>query len=113
MPHDMTIPAVQAVTTNPDPPQARSPGSKPAEPLPTASSPYVNPTLRLNAELGLVVMEFRDESGALTATIPSERQIEAYRTHQEPGSSRLSEGARPADRAPTQKDEPPVDPDAG
>lgn len=113
MPNDMTISAVQAVTTNPDPSLARSPGSKRADPPPTASSPYVNPTLRLNAELGLVVMEFRDESGALTATIPSERQIEAYRTHQEQTSARLSEDTRPADRAPAQKDEPSVDPDAG
>ena len=48
-----------------------------AEPAP-ASSPVINPTLRLDAALGLVVIEFRNDSGAITTSIPSERQIEAY-----------------------------------
>lgn len=113
MPNDMTIPAVKAVTTNPDPPASRSSGSKRAEPVPAAASPYVNPTLRLDGELGLVVMEFRDDSGSLTTTIPSERQIEAYRAHQAQGSARPTEDARAADRMTPQSDEPSVDPDAG
>jgi hypothetical protein len=34
--------------------------------------------LRLDAALGLVVIEFRNDSGAVTTSIPSERQIAAY-----------------------------------
>ena len=48
-----------------------------AEPAPVAS-PIVNPTLRLEPALGLVVIEFRNDSGAITTSIPSQRQIEAY-----------------------------------
>ena len=48
-----------------------------AEPAP-APSPIINPTLRLDAALGLVVIEFRNDSGTVTTSIPSERQIAAY-----------------------------------
>ena len=48
-----------------------------AEPVPPPS-PIINPTLRLDAALGLVVIEFRNNSGAITTSIPSERQIAAY-----------------------------------
>jgi len=81
MPNDLTIPAVQATTSSPDPPKSRSAPAAKAEPQAAPPRPYVNPTLRLDAALGLVVMEFRDDAGTLTATIPSERQIEAYRAH--------------------------------
>lgn len=116
MSHDLTIPAIQAPTTL-DPParQARPARGTDAPATSSASaSPYVNPTLRLDAELGLVVMEFRDDSGALTSTIPSERQIEAYRAHQDPvhqarsGEAGSAEaGSAPAEPAPTAEEEPP------
>jgi hypothetical protein len=38
-----------------------------------------NPALRVDPELGLVVLEFRDVRGA-ARTIPTERELEAYRT---------------------------------
>jgi len=38
-----------------------------------------NPSLRLDPALGLVVMEFRDHAGR-TATLPTERELAAYRT---------------------------------
>ena len=37
-----------------------------------------NPSLRLDPALGLVVLEFHSDSGAVTSSIPSERQLEAY-----------------------------------
>jgi len=37
-----------------------------------------NPSLRLDPALGLVVLEFHSDSGAVTTSIPSERQLEAY-----------------------------------
>lgn len=40
-----------------------------------------NPSLRLDPALGLVVLEFRDQSGR-TATLPTERELAAYRSAQ-------------------------------
>ena len=45
--------------------------------LPAAALP--NPSLRLDASLGLVVLEFRASDGE-ARTIPSERELEAYRS---------------------------------
>jgi hypothetical protein len=42
------------------------------------SAVNVATTLRLGAALGLVVIEFRNDSAAVTTPIPSERQIAAY-----------------------------------
>jgi hypothetical protein len=44
-----------------------------------AAAGMPNPSLRLDPALGLVVMEFRDQAGR-TATLPTERQLEAYRS---------------------------------
>jgi hypothetical protein len=40
--------------------------------------PIINPTLRLEPSLGLVVIEFHNDTGSITTSIPSQRQIEAY-----------------------------------
>lgn len=45
----------------------------PAEPV------LPNPQLRLDAALGLVVLEFRDRGGQ-ARTIPTERELDAYRS---------------------------------
>ena len=96
MSNELTIPPVRTTATTTDAPKA--PPTRPArvEPPTAAAKPYVNPSLRLDAELGLVVIEFRGEDGALTATIPSERQIQAYRVHQEPRQREIPREA-PAD----------------
>lgn len=83
MSNELTIPPVRIKATTTDAPKATPPRPAPVEPQPAAVGTYVNPALRLDAELGLVVIEFRDDSGTLTSTIPSERQIQAYRSHQE------------------------------
>jgi hypothetical protein len=82
MPNDISVQAVAVARTGSDnaadPKMAAASALPPqAEPVP-APSPIVNPTLRLDAALGLVVIEFRNDSGAITTSIPSERQIEAY-----------------------------------
>jgi hypothetical protein len=41
-------------------------------------SPIANPSLRLDPALGLVVLEFRNDAGAVTSSIPSQRQLQAY-----------------------------------
>ena len=53
------------------------------------SSPLPNPSLRLDAALGLVVIEFRNDDGAITTSIPSERQLRAYQRWQtsQPGAT--------------------------
>lgn len=38
-----------------------------------------NPTLRLDSGLGMVVIEFRDSSGEVVASLPTPREINAYR----------------------------------
>ena len=54
-------------------PTARAPPQPVSTPLPTP-----NPTLRLDTALGMVVIEFHNTSGALTTSIPSQRQLAAY-----------------------------------
>lgn len=47
-----------------------------------AGSPEVgppNPRLRLDRDLGMVVIEFRDAAGRLAASLPTSREIEAYK----------------------------------
>jgi len=39
-----------------------------------------NPSLRLDAGLELVVIEFRDDSGQVRDTIPTQAQLDAYRS---------------------------------
>jgi hypothetical protein len=67
-----------------DPPRAlaraagpeRDPG---AAPPPAAAPVTPNPRLRLDGSLGMVVIEFRDSVGDVANTIPTPRQIAAYR----------------------------------
>jgi hypothetical protein len=40
---------------------------------------WPNPSLRLDPALGIVVMEFRDSTGGIAATLPTERELAAYR----------------------------------
>lgn len=49
------------------------------QPEPVAKSPPIyNPTLRFDSRLGLVVIEFRNDTGGVTTSVPSQRQLEAY-----------------------------------
>jgi hypothetical protein len=53
--------------------------AKPREP-PTPLDPW--PGIRLDPALNMVVPEFRDAGGEVEYTIPSERQLAAYRNGQ-------------------------------
>ena len=82
MPSEISVQAVAVARSGSDgaiDPKVATASELPAqaEPAP-APSPIINPTLRLDAALGLVVIEFRNDSGAVTTSIPSERQIAAY-----------------------------------
>ena len=54
-----------------------------ARPEHAPAQPFINPDLRLDPALGLVVIEFHDQAGKLTSSIPSQRQMDAYRMHEE------------------------------
>jgi hypothetical protein len=43
-----------------------------------------NPTLRFDVASGLVVIEFHNDTGAVTTSIPTLRQLEAYRVWGQP-----------------------------
>lgn len=43
------------------------------------NTPVFNPRLRLDAALNLVVIEFRTETGEVRDSIPSRRELDAYR----------------------------------
>jgi hypothetical protein len=86
MPNDLALPTVTGANAGGDgPAAARVPAAEPP-PLdhagPTAS-PTPNPTLELDAALGLVVIQFRNDSGAVTNSIPSQQQLDAYRQWQD------------------------------
>lgn len=80
MPSDLTVPRVAAATAvageRPPALPARPPVAEGGAP---AGSALPNPTLRLDAGLAMVVIEFRDDSGAVRSTIPSQQQLDAYR----------------------------------
>jgi hypothetical protein len=50
-----------------------------AAPAAAAAVPEPSPRMRLDPALGLVVLEFRDARGEITQTLPSARQLAAYR----------------------------------
>lgn len=59
-----------------------APKAPAVDPVATAapSSPAMpNPALRLDPGLGLVVLQFRDDQGEVVATLPTERELAAYR----------------------------------
>lgn len=55
-------------------------GNESAAPTDTlsASPVVINPTLRLDPALGLVVVEFHNDRGELTTSIPSQYMLQAY-----------------------------------
>jgi len=87
MSSDLTIPRVGAAATTADGGRSRAGASAhtpvpldSATPPPTAGKVLPNPALRLDYGLAIVVIEFRDETGAVRSTIPTQQQLEAYRT---------------------------------
>jgi hypothetical protein len=78
----LPIAAVRVVSGNSG--QARS-VSADAQAVPKSgveALPAPNPRLQLDPVLGLVVIEFRNDAGDVTTSIPSEHQIQAYQRWQ-------------------------------
>ena len=77
MPSQVFIGAVASSPTIGPAETARAP--RPAPSSAGAPSPGTpSPTLRLDPALGLVVIEFVSESGEITSSIPSQRELTAY-----------------------------------
>jgi hypothetical protein len=83
MPNDLTIMGAGNPVASPDWVQTDQPGSTPNGEPKGVGPPLPNPTLRLDAGLGIVVIEFRNSAGEVASTIPTERQLEAYRYRSE------------------------------
>jgi hypothetical protein len=73
-----TLAPQKAATPSPAP--SASPSSASAT---QASQVFVNPSFQFDPSVGLLVIEFHDDTGKLTSSIPSQRQLDAYRSHQE------------------------------
>jgi len=70
----------------------RAPGS-----VPPPASPEVGPAkprLRIDRDLGMVVIEFRDAAGRVSVSLPTPREIEAYKAAVVYGAD-LPSGVRP------------------
>ena len=63
-----------------------APGAPAAGPGPSPTA-RPNPSMQIDPSLGIVVMEFRDRSGAVTSTLPTQRELDAYRSAQRDGSA--------------------------
>jgi hypothetical protein len=53
-------------------------GEEPAKPV----ALFVNPSFHFDPTVGLEVIQFHDATGTVNSTIPSARQLAAYRSHQ-------------------------------
>jgi hypothetical protein len=88
MPNDLTISGVRTPFGSTESVEPAQPsGNATIEPARSGSA-LPNPTLRLDAALGIVVIEFRNTSGEIANSIPTQQQLEAYRLRLQSTSSR-------------------------
>lgn len=86
----MTTPAMSTSVAAPPPPlpaappRAAPPERQPAMSLAKAPPPLSNPSVRLDPQLNIVVLEFYDANGEITRKLPTERQLRAYTMGQDP-----------------------------
>jgi hypothetical protein len=59
---------------------AAAPAAEPPV-VPARAQPLPNPTLRLEPELGIIIIEFRNNEGAVVNSLPTPHQIAEYRRH--------------------------------
>jgi hypothetical protein len=79
MPNDLTVSGVRTLLVSTEPVEPNQLGSNATtEPI-GGGSALPNPTLRLDAALGIVVIEFGNAAGEIANSIPTQQQLEAYR----------------------------------
>lgn len=76
MPNDLVVRPIPPVLPQP----LATRGAAPAPAAAPSANALPNPTMRLDPALGLVVVEFRNQAGDVTTSIPGPRQLDAYRT---------------------------------
>jgi hypothetical protein len=84
MSNQLSIQASQAALSSTAPSRtdevpAQAQAAPTAKPVPL----FVNPSFQFDPTVGIVVIDFHNDTGAVTNSIPSQRQLEAYRTHRE------------------------------
>ncbi len=88
MSSDVAISPISQRSAAPPPQTApASPFAAPVQPDPASVAaaskrPLVNPSLHLDLALNLVVLQFVDDKGDVTSSIPSVKQLKAYKAHQ-------------------------------
>ncbi len=75
-----SIPALGAVPSTAAGPAHPASAAAAPRATPTAAVPEPSPRMRLDPALGLVVLEFCDTQGRVVQTLPSARQLAAYRS---------------------------------
>jgi hypothetical protein len=65
---------------------------------PPVQSLYANPVSELDPALGIVVLHFYNAQGVQTSSIPSQKQLESYRLHDQTAAA--TSAARPTAAAP-------------
>lgn len=86
----MTASAMTTQVAAPPPPPvaaARAPARPEQAPpagLAKVPPPLSNPSVRLDPQLNIVVLEFYDANGEITRKLPTERQLRAYTMGQDP-----------------------------
>jgi len=93
MPHDLAVSAssptvsTAELISRTETAETATPHTPVAEKATSSNSGtlFANPTVQLNADLGIVVIQFRNEQGVVTSQIPSQLQLDAYMT----GSAKL------------------------
>ena len=100
MPSDISVPRVAAVTPLGEPARQRNADGLVADPplherAAPSSVARANPSLRLDPALSVVVIEFRDESGAVRTSIPTQQQLDAYRSWDRGHAGAAPQGGAP------------------
>lgn len=99
MPNDLAISGVRTLLGSADAAEPTQPsGNATIEPM-GGGSALPNPTLRLDAALGIVVIEFRNAAGEIADSIPTQQQLEAYRLRFASTSGKDQAGEPPATTA--------------
>jgi hypothetical protein len=98
MPSDLTIhpAATTAAAAQPEPPEPPNTKDLPVGAALTAAIP-VMPTLTVNPETGIVVIDFRNEAGEIVSSIPTAQQLSAYREATSSPPSPIASDAVPPD----------------
>lgn len=71
--------AVSSVTASDLDRRSLTPPVEQTQPKANSGPGHPNPALRFEPSLGLVVLEFLDSSGDVAQSIPTQRQLDAYR----------------------------------